>query len=101
LGYDVTAFCEISRQETQKRQKMKHNISIDLHLDREAISTIIEGLAALCVEKGKEVEIPYGHPGKDGKSYRYMKSGYELATYSITTDNDVQITFYNLDSDKE
>jgi hypothetical protein len=79
---------------------MKHNISIDLHLDNEGIMQLMKGLNELYYQKGKAVEIPYGHPGKDGKSYRYMKSGYELATYTIETEEGVPITFYNLDSAK-
>lgn len=83
---------------------MKHNISIDLHVDKEAISTIIEGLSALCVQKGKVLTTPYGFPDKEtGKSGKEMKVGYELATYTVETDEGVRITFYNLDSgnDKE
>jgi hypothetical protein len=80
---------------------MEHDISVNLHMDNEGIRALIKGLQGILDKKGKDILIPYGHPNiKTGKSYKYMKSGYELAMYQVKTTNDCIITFFNTDSGK-
>lgn len=71
---------------------------ISIKCNRKELFKLIQDLTDVLNSKGKPVMIPYGHPDKkNGKSYKYMKSGYD-PTNQVITVGDTRLTIWNTDS---